>query len=258
MMSGLQAGLTPEDLGASFRLWQAFKERRRTVLAASPAPAVVADTDRFVTYLALGREPDAVFALRQCLSRLPAGWGLQVVTTPARHRQIGEQLQDWGAVRFVVLEQTGGESPNRHRLLRSRAFWERCAGDILLFVDSDTIVLGGAVDDFVDYDYVAPLWPPTAVGPWCEFGDGSLSLRRRGAMIVACSQGNTRDHLVPSESVFFSIVTRVEPGLFKLPAAEVAGRFGVEQVFHPAPFALHRAWRFLQPGLLKRLLTDPS
>lgn len=247
--------LNPIEAGAALRVWRAFQQYRTGEMGRAPMLNIPEFSRKFVVYLGLKKAPDLEFALRQCMSKLDPGWGLQILTTRETDNWIRSKLLGWSFVHFNILQREGSARPDRDKLLRTEAFWDQVLGENLLFIDPDTIVCGTEINDFTNYDYIAPLWK-NGLSPWCRFGNGELSFRRKQAMIEICRSCNTNEWLFPSEGVFYSIMMRVEGDRYNLPSDEIAGAFGVEQVVFAAPFALHRAWQYIAADALSGILQN--
>ena len=249
------ARVNPLEIGKSLKVWKTFKQRRTEQMGSAPMRGISQYSENFVVCLWLEKSPDPRFALRQCMTQIGKGWGLQIFTTSAMENWIRSALADWSHVGINILEHEDAGVLDRNKLLRTEVFWRQTVGENLLLIDADTIVCRSETAAFTKFDYVAPLWSSESeLSPWCRFGSGELSFRHKRAMIEICRSCNTNDWLFPSEGVFYSIMLRVEGSRFNLPSDEIAGAFGVEQVAFPQPFALHRTWQYLTADTLSSIL----
>jgi hypothetical protein len=252
----LASSLSPVESAESLSVWRRFMDRGIPSLRAKRVAPIPASAEYFVVYPAFGRHPATEFVLRNCMMRLDGDWGLQIITTAALKPWISGIVGDWSGIRVDVWDKATatGKALSLDTVTRQIEFWNLCRGDTQLFLDGDSLLCHGNISEFLGYDYVAPLWGQQAVSPWCRFGSGGLSLRRKEAMVKVCRECNTNSWLIGPEDVFFSIVMRLEGHDYRLPDDELAARFAVEREYHPRPFALHRPWRYLPADKLANIL----
>lgn len=254
MTAPVPAPLAPREAAASLALWRAAIDAALPRLRALGEPRLDPRAGIMVVYIADHPHPAAEFALRQCLAMLGEEVGLHLFVPEGTRDPLAEQVKRWPGAVMQTVGAEGGGRLDRDKLLRSEAFWDRVRGELLLFIDYDTIVRHGSLEPFAEYDYLAPPWGAAPVSAWCPFGSGALSLRRRRAMREICRTCNVHPGLVASESVLFSVVTRLESARYRVADEALARRFAVESVFHPDPFALHKAWRYIEASRLEALL----
>ncbi len=253
----------PAEMGRARRIWREFMASNLPSLKERKLEAIPADSDRFVVYLATRRSVDAEFVLRNCMRRLGDAWGLQVLVRPELESWIGNIVDGWIGVHLdrVNPHDHGGAGLDLNELARLVSFWETVRGRHQLFVDDESILCHSGVGPFLEYDFVGAPWAENSISPWCRYGSGGLSLRRKDAMITVCRECNTNPWMIGPEDVFYSIVMRLEGDKYRLPTDDLARRFAVEQVYYPEPFALHRAWEYITAdklqGLLERINMPP-
>lgn len=241
---------------AARRGWLQFSHACLSRLRDLGLPAVLTDTDRYVVFLALRPSAQAEFVLRNTMFRLGGDWGLQILVRRDLEDWVDRLVGGWRGVHVDFL--SGDPDPryprDRNDLMRLISFWENVRGHWQLFIDEDSIICHSGIGEFFGYDYVAPAWGEAHVSPWCRFGSGGLSFRRKAAMMQLCDECNTKPWMITDEDVFFSITTRLEKGKYRLPSDDVAARFAVERRYHPNPFALHRTWEYIPPEKVNGLL----
>jgi hypothetical protein len=122
-------------------------------------------------------------------------------------------------------------------MLTSERFWRRLKYEHVLLLQTDVAISRNQnIDDFLEYDWIG--------SPWRHHGGlvgNGISLRKRSAMLrviphlVGCSN---------PEDLAFTDKMR-ELGGFHFPSTEVAMRFGVETMFYPTPFLVHKPWPYM-------------
>lgn len=246
----------PIEAGKARKVWREFVESRLHRLRHHKPPVPPADADRFVVYFVNRPSANTEFVLRNCMLHLGESWGLQILTPPRLEDWIGKIVSGWSGVHVdpVGFQREDGTEAGFDELTRLESFWESMRGRHQLFIDDESIICHSGIDTFLSYDYVGAPWGDDFVSPWCRYGSGGLSLRRKEAMLRVCRECNTNPWMIGPEDVFFSIVMRLEGERYRLPPDEVASSFSVEQVYFPEPFSLHRTWEYIDAGRLQKLL----
>ena len=242
--------LSPADTARSLAVWRNFVKTRLSQLLKLDPPAFAVNTERYVVCLLRKRLPNLEFALRNCRVTLGGEWGLQLVTTPVLKPWAEKLTAGWQGVNIVPILRSEIEE---NKFKRSVDFLEQIAGEYLLLIDDESILCHGGIEEFLSYDYVAPVWRESDVSPWCRFGRGGFSLRRKSALLNICRDCNVNPDLIPDESIFFSLMLRLQQDRYRLPDDAVAARFAVERCYHDTPFALHKAWQYIDHGRLKHI-----
>ena len=247
---------TPTDPSNLRSIWTQFKSAREKLLGREPILGLPAHPKKALVFLWLERDAKPGFAIRQALSQLGMDWGLQVFVTDETKAQARDLFAGWSGVQLSHVDLNMPKDFSRDILLRSEDFWTQVTGEHVLLVDEDSVVLRPLDNQFLDFDYVAPLWSRAkTVSPWCRFGPGELSLRRKDAMLSICRSCNTNPWLFPNEGVFFSVMLRLEKNRYKLPPDALAAAFGVETVFTADPFAIRHTFTQIAPDQLRAFLT---
>jgi hypothetical protein len=170
--------------------------------------------------------------VRNAMHFLGAGWNLHVLTGEMSHDFVQGFLQGW-SVRVTKLPGVGRLSTaDYNALLLSPSFWESFAEDKLLVFQTDAIVCGPNVEEFMGFDYVGA---PCGTFDERYIANGGLSLRTRRVMLdclarVFCPVGTPED-------VFFTNAVRKLGA--RMPDMRTATRFAVESLYTGHPFGVH-------------------
>jgi hypothetical protein len=171
--------------------------------------------------------------IRNAFDVLPCDWAIEVfhgrlnAHDVPEHDRVHAHMMD--VDNLTILEYCN--------ILTSERFWRRLKYEHVLLLQTDVAISKNQnIDEFLQYDYIG--------SPWAhhdgEVGNG-VSLRRRSAMlrviphIVGCTN--------PEDLVYTDKMR--ELGGFNFPSTEVAMRFGVETMFYPRPFLIHKPWPYL-------------
>ncbi|MGH7178691.1 MAG: DUF5672 family protein, partial [Tepidisphaeraceae bacterium] len=137
-------------------------------------------------------------------------------------------------------------------LLCSRQFWELFREEKLLLFQSDSLLCGHNVLDFIGFDFVG--------APAQRFDEtfvinGGLSLRTRRKMLECIDQRGARP-ADQAEDVFFTDVMRTSvPAV--LPDFEKACRFAVETVYRGHPVGVHGTDKcYHSPEVAEQIVRD--
>lgn len=244
--------LSPPDAAKSLGVWKNFITTQLPLLRENDVKSFSTSSELQVICLLENRSPDLEFVIHNARVMLGHQWGFQLVVTPVLAAWAEEIVSDIPGVNILPLLVPG---IHLNKLKRTEEFWQQLKGEHLLLIDTDSILCHGEIDVFLEYDYVAALWRKEDVSPWCCFG-GGISLRKKSVMIQACRECNSNVILIPDESVFISMMLRLQPLDYHLPNDSVASKFAVERCYHNSPFALHKAWQFIKSQHLSELLSQ--
>jgi len=112
------------------------------------------------------------------------------------------------------------------------------------------------VDDFLGYDYVAPVWHDDELPDNGQrVGCGALSLRRKAAMIEIAEAGGADPDKYPTEDKFY-VAHLSKRGRGRIAPADVAQSFASQNDAGVDPFALRRPWIGNSAFNLKQLLAS--
>ena len=242
--------LSPPDAARSLTVWKSFISTQLALLRTQcPVPFSI-DSDCQIVCHIDRRSPTFEFVLLNSMMMLGDKWGLQIVTKPELEPWIMQHTHALPGVEILPVLDYGIQV---NELRRSVDFWKKIKGEFLLLIDAESIICHRDINRFLEYDYVAPLWRRGDVSPWCRYG-GGISMRRKSAMIKICNECNVNPVLIPNESIFFSMMFRLQSNAFHLPDDSVASKFAVERCYYDNPFALHKAWKFIPYQQLQKIL----
>jgi hypothetical protein len=242
--------LPPAEAAQSLVVWKKFIKTHLLLLQKMEPVSFSIDTDHQIVCFIQRRSPNLEFVILNSRMMLGDEWGFQLVTSPDLVPWTEDLTKDISGVKILPILKPGTQV---NELMRTLDFWKEITGENLLVIDTDTIFCHGEVDKYLEYDYVAPLWRKADVSPWCRYG-GGISLRKKFAMVKICSECNTNPVLIPDESIFISIMFKLQSKNYHLPEDSVASSFAVERCYNNRPFALHKAWLFIQHKQLSNIL----
>jgi hypothetical protein len=124
-----------------------------------------------------------------------------------------------------------------NNLLVSKDFYNKIPTEVFLIFQTDSIICKenkNLINEFIKYDYVgAPLKVKLV-------GNGGLSLRRKSKMLEIL---NNCEYKNEPEDVYFSVACdNID---LNKPDYEKSKEFGVEAIYHPNSFGVHKLWKFL-------------
>ncbi|MDH3376586.1 MAG: hypothetical protein OEQ39_06405 [Gammaproteobacteria bacterium] len=218
------------------------------------------NSNKFAVFIETKRSPFTEFAIRNIMFFLGEEWGLQVFVSRDMRDWIMKVLSGWQYVHInslpVGLQESGRDFADTVK--RKVGFWKSIKGEVQLFFNSDSMLCSNEVEAFLEYDYVGAPWPDSVISPWCLFGSGGLSVRRKMAMIEVCKASNANPWIIGSEDAFYSINMHLMPDKYHLPSVELARRFAVERIYHPSPVGVHKAWQYISATELQTILSGVS
>ena len=124
-------------------------------------------------------------------------------------------------------------------MLCSLAFWQKiklCGARHAIIFQSDTLLLNGELDEFLQYDYVGAPWHIKWMG-MLEVGNGGLSLRNVDTMLDICTYCPRLEYMT-NEDIYFCYWCIIRE--FKIAPIDVAKKFAVETVYYESPCGLHK------------------
>lgn len=210
-------------------------------------------------FFAFAPHPYAEYSIRNVMHHLGSQWGLQILTNPASYGFASKLTEEWAHVNLTTinLNLPDGDHDATDILKRSADFWRTVKGDILLLFDFNTVFRKTLpIDDFLDYDYVAPLWHPDEMPqPDRPVGCGALSLRRKSAMIDVATASKPDLLVYATEDLFYTLKL---PECGHIAPPVVAQAFASENDVGVDPVALRKAWIGNPAENLDRLLSTIS
>ena len=131
-------------------------------------------------------------------------------------------------------------------LLKTKKFWNEIRGENILIFQTDSCLCNSKIDEFLHYDYVGAPW----IYYWAyggSVGNGGLSFRKKKKMLEILDKCQSDE----IEDVYFSMGC---PGVnIKKPSFQKSKKFSVESVYYHKPFAVHAAWKYLEPWQLSKI-----
>jgi hypothetical protein len=134
--------------------------------------------------------------LKNVMFFLGSGWNLHVVYGQFSERYLGSVLADWDVNGIKLDGLTHMSRTTRGDILKSSEFWKLFSEEKLLVFESNTIMSGSNVSEFLDYDFIG-----APIGTADKFTmHGGFSLRSRRKMIQCIVAG--RDNGEPEDEFF--------------------------------------------------------
>ena len=141
-------------------------------------------------------------------------------------------------------------------MLTRADFWRSFPEEHLLIFQTDSILSTTSpvqLCEFLDFDYVGAPWrhlPQLTCG-----GNGGLSLRRKSAMVEACTYFaqdpifRRKRIIIPEDLQFAYYFQPRRKNQYYLPDRHTSARFSVESIYYPNlhPLGIHKAWARLSP-----------
>jgi hypothetical protein len=254
-------------------LTRPFKHAIRQGAPAMRARSTPLVVSRSTDNLAVLVEPRQHYALRFCtlnvMTHLPRhAWGLHVFHGTTNGRFVRAVLADVDGVRYTRVPVGVMTIPLYNDLLKSASFWTAMRADNVLLFQTDSLLVGTNIADFVGrYDYVGAPWHQDneqwsamrlALGPQ-GVGNGGLSLRTTASALDIIRRHGAASNSSENEDVFF-VKHAVGDG-HRLPPRQTAYGFCLEVPCADlesvqAPFAVHAAWYYNEEGKMARLLDN--
>ena len=249
--TSLRASKEYTNRTASALIWNTFFDQQLPIRFPSHQRRLPASSDRFAVLVEPRCDRRLQAVVNNVLTMLGMEWGLQVFHGTDNEDFVRRELAHIENVNYVNLN-IPNLTPNQYRkLVTSAQFWSTVKGVHVLYFQTDALLRRPGIDQFLDYDYIGAPWVNTNEVSGTRVGNGGLSIRNRQAMLDI-----SRRHSNPgiSPDVFFSKFCHREG--FRIANAEIAESFSVENVFHPDPLGLHKAWFELHPNQVRCLLEN--
>jgi hypothetical protein len=169
--------------------------------------------------------------LRNTMFFLGPEWNLYVLCGELSEPYVRRVLPNWGVqvVKFAGIYRLNAAEYST--LLTSRPFWELFREEKILVFQSDCILSGPNVSDFLGYDFIG-----APAGRFDEqfIVNGGLSLRTRNKMLQCITEVPYRGE---PEDVYFTQALRQTGG--NMPDFATACRFAVESIYTEHPVGVH-------------------
>lgn len=182
----------------------------------------------------------------------PKGWKFMFYTGTTNHKIIHELVEKLGISDVVEIRNLYKENltiQDYNWLLTSIHFWANMPYENVLIFQTDTVLLDGDLDKFLEYDYVGAPWdrnfswlhnPETDV-----VGNGGLSLRKRSGMLRAINNVPYNDI---NEDRYFCINCK---DVLNIAPVELAIQFSVESVFYSNLKGYHKCWDYIGDKMIE-------
>ena len=219
------------------------------------------------------------FSVRTTMYHLGPRWGLQVFHSLENREFVRSVLSDMKNVVFIQLRDPIVNVAHYNRLLKSRNFWKSLQSEKVLLIQSDSVVLRGNIDEFIEYDYVGAPWEIKSNmkvkrlrdDGWLSraVGNGGFSLRNVAMMIMIIDQEVSKSPAYENEDIFFSKHIQFLKGA-RVSSETIAYKFCKEEPIqldsngNPmsseigniaiSHFAFHAAWYYDRPDKITEAL----
>lgn len=181
-------------------------------------------------------------------------WSLTIYHSLSNKRYIEDILGVSHRVQMICFTDDNISIEEYSKLLMSKSFWNSLRGDKILVFQTDSFIRKRCISPYLGYDYIGAPWEKgfssiyidRGNGPVIhdiEVGNGGLSLRTRKVMIDIIDLPYMERYRYLPEDIFFSIGMLCMDGVRRCPV-EVARSFSVERIYHPNPFAWHKAYAY--------------
>jgi hypothetical protein len=170
--------------------------------------------------------------IRNTMFFLGPTWNLHVFVSERSHEYVTASLAGWNITVSKFTQGARLAVADYNAILTSPQFWRTFAEEKLLIFQSDSLLTGSNVEEFLGYDLVG-----APCGRFDEqyVANGGLSLRTRRVMLD-CLAGFSCPAGMP-EDVFFTGALR-EMGA-AIPDFQTAAAFAVESIYTRHPVGVH-------------------
>ena len=179
------------------------------------------------------------FVLRNFLDNLSAEWTFILFCGNLNKRFCIDLVRSLSTTRIRIVNMgvdTMVPSQYSTLLTTNKSFYNEIKTEHFLLFQTDTMLFpryNDNLQEFFQYDYVGAPWDNIRYG---GVGNGGLSLRRKTKMLEIM---DTVKYCGEPEDIYFCNNILVP---MHRPSMEDAGRFSVEEVFHPNSFGCHKPW----------------
>lgn len=169
--------------------------------------------------------------IRNAMFFLGPSWNLHILCSDLSHAYVQASLSGW-SVGITKLRAMRLSTAEYNGILTSASFWQGFTEDRVLVFQSDSILTGPNIEEFIEYDFIGA---PCGTLDEQFVVNGGLSLRSRRLM-VDCTSHFRRPDGMP-EDVFFTAVLRKLGA--RMPDVPTAARFAVESLYTEHPVGVH-------------------
>ena len=121
-------------------------------------------------------------------------------------------------------------------MLLKKEFWNELQVEKVLIFQTDSILCKRGIEDFFKYDYIGA--PSSDLNTM----NGGISIRTTSKMIE-CLEKFTPEQYEEEDRFFTRTLKQIDS---VLPDFNDANMFSIEHIYHDDPYAIHKAWRFLE------------
>lgn len=169
--------------------------------------------------------------LRNIAYFLGPEWNIHILCGDLNERFVRQTVATWNANVNVLRGVRRLETSKYNALLTSREFWEGFSEEKILIFQSDSLMCGSHIGEFLQYDYVG--------APCVEFSEryvanGGFSLRTRAKVLQAIADV---PYAGEAEDVYLTAAMRRVGA--RMPDVKTASRFAVEVVYTEHPVGVH-------------------
>lgn len=169
------------------------------------------------------------------ISKVP--WQMFLMHGSANAEFATRAARDLAGLQMLPVQADAFTIPQLNLMMTSVEFWKQFADkgvDHIFIFQSDSLMLRGGIDSFLQYDYVGAPWALDNV-KWGMLkkdmpngvGNGGLSLRSIRSQIDACVLG-TQNQTVPTNEDFFIVRELEQSAKYRLPTRTDAYKFAIE------------------------------
>jgi len=208
------------------------------------------NNEKYTAVIVEPREHNALeFVLNNFLTNLSDSWNIIIFHGTENINYINNIIDNnlsehKKRITLVNLNIKNLNSSGYSKLLVQKDFYNHIPTEIFLVFQTDSIICPeykDLINKFIKYDYVgAPLAKEIV-------GNGGLSLRRKSKMLEIIDKCKYTNQ---PEDIFFCMPCN-EVSLNK-PSYEEAKEFGVEIIYHPNSFGVHKLWRLKKDDIVSK------
>ena len=213
-------------------------------------PPIPKETDYYAVIIEPRNHPNLLTVIKSTMFHLnendsPIKWGLQIFHGNQNKELVKNIQLSLGNVILTNIEVDNLTNIEHSEYMESVDFWGKVKGNKALIFQTDSLLLRGGIDDFLEYDYVGAPWRKPKENQWV--GNGGLSLRTVSKMIEICENNPVTEQIW--EDIYFM---KHMKGI-GVADIETAMRFSMEDVFSPNPLGVHNPIRHITPEQLKKV-----
>jgi hypothetical protein len=216
----------------------------------------------------------SLLSIKVTMSNLkPGEWDVVIFTSTKSKSFYIKSIEEATVVTHSMLDLTPFDIEVYNEILKDTAFWRKIDDlgyeQCLIIQDDGCVVRKGLeTSPFADADYVGAPWVSCPGNQELEnfsktpnmVGNGGLSLRNVKQSLDICETSQNKNVLFNQrlqriqEDVFFSREFQLRGA--RVPNAQGASHFSVEQVYNPTAFGFHKFWAYNDFTVVKDFFKD--